>query len=134
MWVCGWGIVLCECGVWNVAYFCLIVVIFFFFQAKAAYEIGVRLLGSEMCKRESPEALFYVFHDSTGYSTYGNFSRGGRNNSVVILHNKTVEDLLHAQIPGIRVTDWSITVQLTNNDLSIGITSGPLSPSDAATE
>ena len=33
--------------------------IFFFFKQKTAYEIGVRLVGSEMCIRDSGEAADY---------------------------------------------------------------------------
>ena len=30
---------------------------FFFFKQKTAYEIGVRLVGSEMCIRDSPKTI-----------------------------------------------------------------------------
>ena len=33
--------------------FCLVLFFFFFFKQKTAYEIGVRLVGSEMCIRDS---------------------------------------------------------------------------------
>ena len=32
---------------------------FFFFKQKTAYEIGVRLVGSEMCIRDSDDTLLY---------------------------------------------------------------------------
>ena len=44
VFVCWWCFV---CGCWDVC-----VVVFFVFWQKAAYVIGVRLLGSEMCIRD----------------------------------------------------------------------------------
>ena len=35
--------------------------VFFFFKQKTAYEIGVRLVGSEMCIRDRADSVHYVF-------------------------------------------------------------------------
>ena len=50
-----------------------VVVVFFFFKQKTAYEIGVRLVGSEMCIRDSlgispAPALMHGFYTVDGYS------------------------------------------------------------------
>ena len=37
-------------------FFCFLLFFFFFFKQKTAYEIGVRLVGSEMCIRDSAKA------------------------------------------------------------------------------
>ena len=42
-------------------FFVLVFCFFFFFKQKTAYEIGVRLVGSEMCIRDSRQAVLGVF-------------------------------------------------------------------------
>ena len=44
--------------------------IFFFFKQKAAYEVGVPLVGSGMCIRNSPQAI-YLLESRFGEETNG---------------------------------------------------------------
>ena len=44
---------------------------FFFFKQKTAYEIGVRLVGSEMCIRDSVNTVKYAGKNKSRYTKAG---------------------------------------------------------------
>ena len=58
-------------GVCFIDVYCFVVCIFFFFKQKTAYEIGVRLVGSEMCIRDRiiEDSDNIVFFGGAGVST-----------------------------------------------------------------